>query len=200
MLGRYELRAANELEAATGAPSDPALAALMKENRFGRSHPAAQFDAAIARHAAAALTGTRMLIPNVSFRYDHGPGAAIVFGGLDLGQGYLVPKINLVSGRGLDVQALLTGSAARFFSPYVAVGAGHQPIGETGTVTGDGAADASHWGLASELGVKFRFRLTGKARALALGYPFAGVRFGYSIFGFNNLNSRLAVEIGAGVW
>ena len=64
----------------------------------------------------------------------------------------------------------------------------------------DLVTEQDKWDFASELGVKFRFGLSGKARILGLGYQFAGVRFGYSLFGVNNPRTRLIVEVGAGVW
>ena len=51
------------------------------------------------------------------------------------------------------------------------------------------------------MGVKFRFRLTGKIKVLTLGQSFGGVRLGVRFTGFDFLtNGRLIAEIGAGVW
>jgi hypothetical protein len=60
---------------------------------------------------------------------------------------------------------------------------------------------AHNYGFASEVGVKFRFAVSGKARWALLGYHFGGVRLGIKANGFTRLrHSRLVVEIGAGVF
>jgi hypothetical protein len=59
----------------------------------------------------------------------------------------------------------------------------------------------NEWNFVTEVGVKFRVRLSGKLRVLTLGNSFGGIRFGLRWSGFDALkNGRMIAEIGTGVW
>jgi len=199
LANRYELRRADTF-ASCQADEGKELARMIKTNQFGSTYPAGQYQSQLARTAAARMTGTNRLLPSFAYRYENGSGFSLIVAGFGVGKAYLVPKFNITANRGRSIQGLLTTSAARFFSPYVAVGAARQRVNELDPASPDLVTEQDKWNVASELGVKFRFGLTGTARILGLGYQFAGIRFGYGMFGVNNPRTRLIVEVGAGVW
>ena len=199
LLNRYELRRANTL-ASCQADEGTRLLRMIKTNKFGSTYPPGQYQSQLARTAAERLTGTNRLLPSIAYRYENGSGFSLSLAGFGVGKGYLVPKFNITANRGRSIQGLVTTSAARFFSPYAALGAARQRVKELEPDSSDLVTEQDKWGFASELGIKFRFGLSGKARILGLGYQFAGVRLGYSLFGVNNPRTRLIVEVGAGVW
>lgn len=77
-----------------------------------------------------------------------------------------------------------------------------EPPGQAaGGMGRDSRYESRQWTPASELGIKLRTRITGKRRLFALGYGFAGLRVGLRFSGFNEVRrTRLAVEVGPGVW
>jgi hypothetical protein len=199
LANRYELRRADTF-ASCQADEGKELARMIKTNQFGSTYPAGQYQSQLARSAAERITGTNRFLPSFAYRYENGSGVSLILAGFGVGKAYLVPKFNITANKGRSIQGLFTTSAARFFSPYLAVGAARQRVNELDPASPDLVTEQDQWNVATELGVKFRFGLSGKARILALGYRFAGVRFGYGMFGMNNPRTRLIVEVGAGVW
>lgn len=198
MLGRYELRRARTV-GPCGAGSE-SLTRSRKSSGFWPGFNVKQYEFTFARDLADEVSGTKGLIRNISFRYDNGPGVSVILPGIDLHQSYIVPKINYTGNHTVSFQGLLTASAARLFGPYLAMGAGHQQAVRPDPERPELAKEEYKWNVVTEAGVKFRFRVTGKARLLTLGYNFAGVRFGLSAIGFTRPELRLIVEVGAGVW
>jgi hypothetical protein len=198
LLNRYELRRAGTVTVCDNGTAP--LARLMKSAGWEPGHKVPQYEFTFAREVADEISGTKGLIRNISFRYEDGPGIALILPGIDLHQGYIVPKINITGSGSVSFQGLLTTSAARLFGPYLALGAGHQQVTRIDPESPNLTKDVYKWKMVTEVGAKFRFRVTGKARIFTLGYNFAGVRIGLSAFGFSRLDMRLIAEIGAGVW
>jgi hypothetical protein len=124
---------------------------------------------------------------------------------LDLGQfGYLSPRINFITeSSDFSFEGMLTPSASQFFSWYVSAGAAwERDLKKLEFDYGSYRMFADpEWRFVSEIGVKFRVRLSGKWRILSLGYHFAGVRVGFRNSGLDDMkNSRLVLEFGAGLF
>ncbi len=118
--------------------------------------------------------------------------------GLDLTEVWLVPRGH-INDRGWALEALITPSASRWADWYIAMGY------EDGLVTEilieEPRQETVADGFASEVGIKFRVAVSGKARWALLGYNFGGVRLGIRANGFTRLkHPRLIVEVGAGVF
>lgn len=187
-MDHYELRPANAVPICKDIPSEQEkLLNMMKTHRFGREYPPVQYQYEFIQDLSEPLSYTG-IIPAISMRFDGEFGMSLILPGLDYGEGYLVPKINWVGDK-VSLEGLITPTAAQFFSWYV-----------TGGIAGEDLREKARLSFVSELGVKFRFRLSGKARILSLGYQFAGMRFGIRNTGFENLDSQFVVELGAGVW
>jgi hypothetical protein len=174
---------------------------MMKKHRFGREYPPEQHTFDFQKELTQPLTGTNSLVPAVSLRLDRNKlGGSFLLRGLDLGEGYLVPKINL-NEDDISFEGLFTRSAAQFFSWYLTGGAAYEAK-RVEDESGDWVVtNESHWRFVAELGVKFRVRLSGKKRIFSLGYQFAGMRVGLRNSGWPEFDDiRLVIEIGAGVW
>ena len=164
----------------------------MRLNHFGRGRAPSQetffgLDSALLESPS----GPGALVPSVAFRWDQGPGVALLFRGLDLSELYIVPRFTWVSGPKYSLEALFTQTAAQFASGYLSTGAAYArtPDGEIG------------WHFVVETGMKFRVTLSGWQRILSLGYSFAGVRLGVRSDGFDHLtNLRFIFELGAGAF
>jgi hypothetical protein len=192
-LGYYELRPASAVSA-SACPKDLVeradVVATMKGNLFGAEHPPKQNPNPIAENFADPVQLVQRFIPSIALRYDQKLGLSFTLPGFDLRLFYIVPKVNIIFRGRYSFEALFTNSAARIYSPYFTAGAGREP-------SGDGFA----WRFAAEIGMRFRYRLSGWKRVFGLGYHFAGVRFGLRASGFNSVNDfRFIVEFGAGSW
>jgi hypothetical protein len=170
---------------------------MMRFHRFGSLWPAEQHESDVARELSDAENAFKW-ISAVNARLDSRRLGVTAQGpGLDLREFWLVPRVHLNRGWGVD--ALITPSASRWADWYVAAGY------ERGLITartGDGQGDgATVRGLAGEAGLKFRVAVSGRARWALLGYGFGGVRIGVRANGFSRLaNPRVVVEVGAGVF
>jgi hypothetical protein len=193
-LGQYELRRGSTVSMAKCAQPPPHvkyLEKIMSDNDFGSGHTTGQFTNSITEELSTPLTTVQRLIPSVALRYDQGYGIAATLPGYDVKAFYLVPKLSFV-GQRLGLEGLMTRSAARFASMYVAIGA--EELDPITKHPGD-------WSFVSEGGFRFRYRLSGWWRIFGLGYQFAGVRFGVRMDGVEEINNiRLIAEFGAGVW
>ena len=200
-LGRYALRQADGIsECEDMEPERERLIKMMRDHQFGSDYPPDQYNYDITNKLVEPLYGTNSLVPAISLRYDRTLGASFMLRGLDLGEGYLVPKINL-NAYDVSLEALFTPSASSFFSWYLAGGIGYEKVrlrNDSGDLV---RQDNATWNLVTEMGIKFRVRLKGKWRIACLGYQFAGLRAGIRNSGFRDLDSlRYIIEIGAGVW
>jgi hypothetical protein len=92
--------------------------------------------------------------------------------------GWLLPKMNLVSGRGVTWDAMYSPSVARWADWYVAIGG-----------LADDSPDSQ---LQSELGVKFRFLKGGGFKGVRVGYRWSG----FSVVG----DQRMVFEANVGAW
>lgn len=197
-LGRYELRPATAVRTCMPAvPQPERLLAMMRQHRFGIEYPADQHRSDLERELSDPENIFRWLSA-VNARFDSGQlGASLQGPGLDLRELWIVPRVHLI--RGWGIETLLTRSASRWADTYAVVGY------EQGIVRTDAQADeeegASVSGFVSEAGVKFRLTASGRARWALLGYRFGGVRLGIRANGFTRLrHPRLVVEVGAGAF
>ena len=222
MLGRYELRAANEIQVcewvASGKEQAPEnetpeakearedrarIAAMMKDHHFGSAFEPHQIVLNGIKGLTTSMVETPSAwIPSISLRQD-GPyalGFTFIFRGINTNMFWAVPKVNWMRHhRGYEM--LFTPSASRWADWYVTIGTDHfkeltkQVDGEEIVTRKD------EWALATEAGYRFRFRVPAKLKPATFWYDFGGVRFGVRSNGFDNLhNLRLTAEIGAGVW
>ena len=192
-LGRYELRAASSVPLVTAEASDQVrLHGMMRSHRFGAAWPPEQHESDVARELSDPENAFEW-ISAVNARFDSGRvGLAVQGPGWDLREAWLVPRV-LVN-RDWAAEALLTPSASRWADWYVAFGY------ERG-VTPRRPAVESRNGFASEVGIKMRLTVSGRARWALLGYHFAGVRVGVRANGFSHLRQpRLIMEFGAGAF
>jgi hypothetical protein len=190
VLARYELRQSRPVKMCPEARAPKALEGSMKLNRFGLDRRPRQSRLPALDALAESPTGTRGLFPSIAFRHDRENGFAFLFRGLDLREVFIVPRVTLVAGPDYSLEALVTNSAAQFFSGYTSAGVARERSG--------GTAETK---FVVESGAKFRVSVSGKWRILSLGYHFAGVRLGVRSSGFDVIKDlRFVFEIGAGVW
>jgi hypothetical protein len=192
VLGRYQLRQSRHVPICSDIVAPRALEGSMRLNNFGLGRaPTQRSFAGVESALLEPPTAPGALVPSVAFRWDQGPGVALLFRGLDLRELYVVPRLTLVAGPKFSAEALVTQTAAQFVSGYLSTGVGRERLS-------DGAI---RWRLVVETGVKFRVTLVGWQRILSLGYSFAGVRLGVRSDGVNELtNLRFIVEVGAGAF
>ena len=198
-LGRYELRPASRVPVCNPpGPAPDLLLAMMRFHRFGSEWPAGQHRSDLSRVLSHPQNFFRV-ISAVNLRLDSERLALSVQGpGLDLTEVWLVPRGH-INDRGWALEALITPSASRWADWYVAMGY------EDGLVTEilveEPRQEIKVDGFVSEVGIKFRVAVSGKARWALLGYNFGGVRLGIRANGFTRLkHPRLIVEVGAGVF
>lgn len=186
-LGRYELRAATNVPAcATPPPEGRRLRTLMRDQRFNPDDEPDQYTRKWVHDLLAPLSGTNPLITNISFRRDRTVGGAVTFRGVDIGQGYLLPRFTFTRDADLGFEALFTPTATRFLNWYVSAGIGN---------------DLDEWKFVAEGGLKVNVRVTGFLKTATLNSEFAGFRFGIRTGGFDKLSPiRFIVEIGVGGW
>jgi hypothetical protein len=192
VLARYQLRQSRQVPICSGIVAARDLEGSMRLNDFGLGRAPTQHRfAALESALLQPPSGPGALVPSVAFRWDQGPGAALLFRGLDLREFYIVPRVTLVARPKASIEALITETAAQFASAYFSTGAAYErpPNGAIG------------WRFVFETGMKFRVTLSGWQRILSLGYNFAGVRLGVRSDGFDHLtNLRFVFELGAGAF
>jgi hypothetical protein len=208
-LGRYELRPANTVAACTEIPTDRArLVRMMADHRFGRDELPTQYEAGSTNKALSELTRPDSWL-SASLRVSaRTVGAALIFKGLDLREGWIVPRIT-VSKNDATADLLFTPSASRWADYYLAAGARRQFVTtrERRTIeTEQGRREIDvlippDWKIAVETGVRFRAKLPARLRPFVFGYSFGGMRFGLQALGFRQVDQfRFVWEIGAGAW
>jgi hypothetical protein len=178
----------------------------MKYQQFGEEEEPDQYAAGIDAAFRNLKTPDRFL--SISLRTEGALGVSLVFRGLDLRQGWVVPKINaneFAASGGL----MYTPSASRFFDWYLAGGLHRQYKPSTEIIeidTPEGRQEVEivrpvQWNVYWETGIKLRASVPGKMRPFVLGYHFAGLRMGIQALGVSRLDDiRLIIEIGAGAW
>jgi hypothetical protein len=208
-LGRYELRRANAVPACTEIASDRArLIGMMTDHRFGLDEPPTQYRSGSVDRALSELSLPDAWL-SASLRVTNRKlGAAFIFKGLDMREGWIVPRAT-VSSRDATGEVLFTPSASRWADYYVSGGVRRQYVTtrETRTIdTEQGPQEIAvvvppNWKIVVETGVKFRAKLPAKMRPSVFGYSFGGLRFGLQALGFSRVEQfRFIWEIGAGAW
>ena len=208
-LGQYELRAANTVAACdTISPQPSRLLHMMEDHRFGRDELPTQYEAGSINRALSELSLPDSWL-SVSLRVtERTLGAALIFRGLDIREGWVVPRLT-VSSRDATGELLFTPSASRWADYYVSGGGRRQYVTtrETRTVeTDQGPVDVEvvvppNWKLVVETGFRFRAKLPARMRPFVLGYSFGGLRVGLQALGFARVDQfRFVWEIGAGAW
>lgn len=205
-LSRYELRPGNRVPSCE-VPRGEYLKRFTEYHKFGEDELPAQFSAGSIENAFRGLAHPDRFL-SFSLRAEGGLGLGMVFRGLDLRQGWIVPKVN-VNGYSASAGLMYTPSASRFFDWYLAGGVRRQFASRTETVKIDSEAGSRDiqvvrppsWDLYTETGIKIRARVSPKVRPFALGYEFAGLRLGVQALGTGRLSDiRLIFEMGAGAW
>lgn len=198
-MGRYELRPASKVPVCDPPGPEPErLRRMMRSHRFGSEWPADQHESELARVLSDPENFFRV-VSAVNARLDANELAFTVQGpGLEVPEVWLVPRV-IFNGQGWAADMLATSSASRWFDWYLAMGY------EDGIIRNDPTEafpeGEPNKGFASELGIKFRMAVSGKARWILLGYQFGGVRLGIRANGFADIRQpRVIVELGAGVF
>jgi hypothetical protein len=207
-LGRYELRPGDRVSRCEDVPVDGKyLISLMDQHDFGLEREPQQHSTEFAQKALSSLKSPGSFM-SVSLRSEGRLGVSLVFRGLDMTQGWVVPKVN-VNSVAASLGLMYTPSASRFFDYYIAAGPRYQyePIQAKATIeTEDGPKEITftkepNWDLYWETGIKIRANVPGKIRPFVLGYQFAGLRVGVQALGVGRLEDiRLVFEVGAGAW
>jgi hypothetical protein len=177
-------------------------------NRFGHEYEPAQFHAGDLGAELSRLESPDQLLSFSLRRVGGQFGGAVVLRGLDLREGWLVPRLTVeqVSASG---EMMFTPSASRWADPYFSVGARRQfsTVRESRTIdTENGQQEIvvltrPNWDGVFEFGVKFRANVPRKMRPFVFGYHFGGVRFGLRGLGFQTIDRwQFVWEIGAGAW
>ncbi len=205
-LYRYQLRRGNRVPVCDDmGDNGEELLSMMRYHGFGEDQEPDQYN-----HFEANLKNAKNPQSWLSFslRVDDELGLALVFKGLDIDQGWILPKVT-ASGVDASINALFSPSASRFADYYISGGLRRQfqAVEKNITIdTEDGPADVTvieppQWNFVTEIGLKLRARIPSKARWAVLGYQFGGVRVGVQALGFGSLDDiRLIFEIGAGAW
>jgi len=208
-LGHYELRPANTVTTcAEIAPPRALLIRMMSQHRFGSDELPSQHQAGSADQALSELSRPDAWL-SPSFRLaGRAIGAAFVFKGLDLREGWIVPRATF-SNQDVTAEVMFTPSASRWADYYVSGGARRQYVTTRETRTFDteqGPREIAtimtpSWNIVVETGVKFRANLPSRMRPFVLGYTFGGMRFGVQALGFSQIDQlRFIWEVGAGAW
>jgi hypothetical protein len=207
-LGRYELRAANTVACASIPIDGARLLRMMSEHRFGRDELPTQYAAGSIGRALSELSLPDAWL-SASLRVSgRSLGAALVFKGLDLREGWIVPRVT-ISSRDATAELLFTPSASRWADYYLSGGVRRQFVTtrEQRTIdTDQGRQEVDvlllpDWKITVETGIKIRATLPEKVRPFVFGYTFGGMRFGLQALGFKQVDQfRFIWEIGAGAW
>jgi hypothetical protein len=206
-LGRYELRPGNRVPRCPDAPKAEYLISLMDYHHYGREEQPAQYASTVEQNALKSLKSPESFL-SVSLRSEGALGASLVFKGLDMRQGWIVPKVN-VNSFSASLGAMYTPSASRFFDWYLVAGPRRQfePRQVTQEIdTEEGRREVTFtrppsWDFYWEIGTRIRAEVPSKIRPFVLGYHFAGIRVGVQALGIGRLDDiRIVFEIGAGAW
>ena len=130
-MGRYELRPANRVAKCSAIPPVRAkLVDMMTDHRFGVDELPSQYEAGSINRALSDLSLPDAWL-SLSLRVtDRRPGAALIFRGLDLREGWIVPRVT-VSARDVTGEFLFTPSASRWADYYVSAGGRRQYVTTT---------------------------------------------------------------------
>jgi hypothetical protein len=169
---------------------------MTRSHRFGEGWPARQYDSDLEKELTDVTNVTRW-ISGVNARFEAKRVGIIAQGpGKDLREVWAVPRV-FWSTRSWFVDGLFTPSASRWAEWYAAAGYEHL---ERNAANANGNGEVIR-GFASEIGVKFRATLSGKARWAVFGYRFGGLRIGVRAHGISRLREpRLIIELGAGAF
>ena len=208
-LGRYELRPANLVAACAEIPPPRALLlGMMSQHRFGSDQLPSQHKAGSADRTLSELSRPDSWFSPSFRRAGQTIGAGFVFKGLDLREGWIVPRATF-SNQDVTAEVMFTPSASRWADYYVSGGVRRQYVTTHETRTFDteqgpqeiSAIITPNWKAVVETGVKFRAKLPSKMRPFVLGYSFGGMRIGVQALGFSQIDQlRFIWEVGAGAW
>jgi hypothetical protein len=181
---------------------------MMSQHRFGSDQLPSQHKEGSADRALSELSRPDSWL-SPSFRLaGRAIGAGVVFKGLDLRQGWIVPRATF-SNQDVTAEMMFTPSASRWADYYVSGGVRRQYVTTHETRTFDtdqgtqeiNAIITPNWKIVVETGFKFRANLPNRMRPFVLGYTFGGMRFGVQALGFTQIDQlRFIWEIGAGAW
>ena len=195
-LGRYALRPASHVAACDIPGNGTFLTDMMAYHGFGEAHQPAQFRAGSLLDGLGGIGGPDQWLSLNLRGTGSRLGAAVIVRGLDLGPGWLVPRV-LLDDVVASVEGMFTRSASRPVDVYVSAGAERQ----FETVIENDTAVPPNWSMAIEGGVKFRIEIPPGARPFVLGCNFGGVRVGLRGTGFPTTDRWQVVwEAGIGAW
>ncbi len=199
----YELRPANRIEMCDDVPpSRDFLMSMMKDHSFGAGYEPDQYETGSLKALAEPLRGTKGKLPSINLRWDRALGLSFAGRGIPIESQYLIPRATWIfRDNEFSIEGMISSSASRFMGSYFSAGGAYELDRYRAPDGGIVTATDKNWNFVAEAGVKFRFRIKGKARVFLLGYEFGGVRLGIRTSGFDSLkNARFIAEIGAGVW
>lgn len=207
-IGRYELRPANLVPTCAVPVNGKFLIDMMTAHGFGEAQEPEQFEAGSLTRVLSRLGGPDQWLSASLRGTGSRLGAAVVVKGIDLREGWLVPRLTVdnVTASG---ELMYTPSASRWADPYVSMGVQRQftTVTERRTIdTEQGRVDVTvvlppSWDVALEAGLKFRAEIPRKMRPFVLGYNFGGVRLGLRGVGVPTIERwQFVWEIGAGAW
>ena len=195
-LGSYRLRPGDRVSKCELAEAQDHLESMMRFHGYGADEEPKQYSE-LTKGLKDVGRPDRWL--SISLRVTDNIGGAFVFRGIDIKQGWILPKFN-ISDVDTSLGVMFTPSASRFADYYIA-GGPHWRYKDT-TVkrtldTEQGRREIeiiipAEWNLYTEVGVKLRARIKG---------TFIGARLGVQALGFGSLDDiRLIFEVGAGAW
>lgn len=203
-LGRYELRPGAGLglcdEMGTGRDSS-FLHVMMRVNGLGQETDMLQHGSEFDRRFVKTASGAPNLARRIAVRYDEREfGITFSVFGIDLGEGWLVGRLHLISG--VSTELMFTRSASRWSDGYF-LGGWEWKDSYYRTVDGEQVLETPYRSQAVwETGVRVRVGLPeGWIRWIFLNQRFAGIRTGVRFNGVDRLqNARWTIEFGSGVW
>jgi hypothetical protein len=209
-LGRYELRRANRVSQCEEVPVERArLVSMMNDHGFGVEQEPTQYDPNDVRDALRRLRQPGgSWVPSISLRHERRLGVSLIFLGTDVGVGWIAAKVN-ANETSASLGGLFTPSASRFADYYVAGGVNRiftTTSFDAEVETEEGRVGVTfsvppRWDPYMEVGVRFRVKVSDRARWFLLGHSFGGVRLGIRTLGFSDFfDTRFVVEVGAGAW
>lgn len=195
-LGRYSMRPANRVPTCAVPVNGTFLTDMMAYHGFGEAQEPVQFREGSLRGRLNRMGGPDEWL-SLSLRGAGSRiGAAIVLKGLDLRQGWLVPRL-VIDDVAASAEGMFTPSASRWADVYLSAGAERQ----FETVTEGDTAVPPNWSMAIEAGIKLRAEIPQRVRPFALGCNFGGVRLGLRGVGFPTVDRwRFIWEVGIGAW
>jgi hypothetical protein len=207
-LGRYTLRSAHTVRTCTVPVANEFLQEITTSNRFGQQYEPAQFHTGDLRADLTRLDSPDQVVSFSLRRVGGRFGAAVVIRGLDVREGWLVPRLT-IDEISTSAEMMFTRSASRWADTYFSVGVRRQfgtasDIRTIDTQNGPQSVvvvTPPNWDGVYEAGFKFRANLPRKMRPFVFGYHFGGIRFGLQGLGFQTIDRwQFIWEIGAGAW